>query len=579
MVDRRNMSVTKNAEVARVLKEIGLLLELEGKEPFKVKAYQRAVRSVSALGEDVAILADRNDLTSIPGVGKGLAEVIKSYLTTGNVEVLDELRTRVPIKIMELDAIPGVGIKTIKLVYEKLGVTDLDSLEKAANEVKLSKLPGLGLKTQEQILEGILVARSGLSRTLLADALSIATDLERQLRGLPVVNQLIIAGSARRRQETIGDIDILVEADDPKLVMETFVSLKDVSSVSAHGETKSSVRLSSGIQVDLRVVPKDSFGAGLQYFTGNVDHNVKLRAIAQKKGLRLNEYGLFRGEEKIAGMDESGIYKTLGMDLIPPELREDMGEIEAAQNKTLPNLIELKDIRGDLHSHTDQSDGKNTIEEMLDAAQAKSYEYYCVSDHTQSLTIANGMDESRLLQRIEEIDTLNASGRWKMKILKGAEVDILSEGSLDITDDVLSQLDLVTVSIHSRMKDDKKTMTERVCHALESKYVHILGHPTGRLLLKRPEFEIDLERVFESAKKNNIVMELNAHPQRLDLNAGNLRAATRIGLKVAINTDAHWTTELDHMQFGVYQARRGWLTKNDVINTFPLKKLMSTIKK
>jgi len=571
--------VTKNTEVARVLKEIGLFLEFEGKEPFKVKAYQRAVRSISALGEDVATLADRNDLTSIPGVGKGLAEVIKSYLTTGNVEVLNELRTRVPIKIMELDAIPGVGIKTIKLVYEKLGVTDLDSLEKAANEDKLSKLPGLGSKTQEQILEGIQVARGGLSRTLLADALSIATDLERQLRKLPGINQLVFAGSIRRRRETIGDIDILVEATDPKHVMSTFVTLRDVSSVSAHGETKSSVRLSSGIQVDLRVLPKDGFGAGLQYFTGNVDHNVKLRAIAQKKGLRLNEYGLFRGENKIAGMDESGIYKTLGMDFIPPELREDKGEIEAAQNNALPALIELKDIRGDLHSHTDQSDGKNTTEEMLDAAQAKGYEYYCVSDHTQSLTIANGMDESRLLQRIEEIDTLNTSGRWKMKILKGAEVDILSEGSLDIKDEVLSQLDLVTVSIHSRMKDDRETMTERVCHALESKYVHILGHPTGRLLLKRPEFEIDLERVFESAKKNNIVMELNAHPQRLDLNAGNLRAATRIGLKVAINTDAHWTTELDHMQFGVYQARRGWLTKNDVINTFPLKKLMSTIKK
>ncbi|MFW9958307.1 MAG: helix-hairpin-helix domain-containing protein, partial [Candidatus Odinarchaeota archaeon] len=391
--------MTKNAEVARVLKEIGLFLEFEGKEPFKVKAYQRAVRFISALGEDVATLADRNDLTSIPGVGKGLAEVIKSYLTTGNVEVLNELRTRVPIKIMELDAIPGVGIKTIKLVYEKLGVTDLDSLEKAANEDKLSKLPGLGSKTQEQILEGIQVVRGGLSRTLLADALSIATDLERQLRMLPGINQLVFAGSIRRRRETIGDIDILVEATDPKHVMSTFVTLRDVSSVSAHGETKSSVRLSSGIQVDLRVLPKDGFGAGLQYFTGNVDHNVKLRAIAQKKGLRLNEYGLFKGENKIAGMDESGIYKTLGMDFIPPELREDKGEIEAAQNNALPTLIELKDIRGDLHSHTDQSDGKNTTEEMLDAAQAKGYEYYCVSDHTQSLTIANGMDESRLLQR------------------------------------------------------------------------------------------------------------------------------------------------------------------------------------
>jgi DNA polymerase (family 10) len=579
MADRRRDSVTKNAEVAHVLKEIGLFLEFDGKEPFKVRAYQRAVRSITALGEDIAALAERDALTSIPGVGKGLADVIKSYLNTGRVEALDELRTRVPIKIMELDAIPGVGIKTIKLVYEKLGVTDLDSLEKAANDGKLSTLPGLGSKTQKQILEGIQVARSGLKRRLLADALSIATDLEKQLRKLPVINQLAIAGSARRRRETIGDIDILVEATDSKQVMDTFVSLRDVSSVSAHGETKSSVRLSSGIQVDLRVLPKDSFGAGLQYFTGNIDHNVKLRAIAQKKGLRLNEYGLFKDDKKIAGADESGIYKTLGMELIPPELREDKGEIEAAQNKTLPVLIELKDIRGDLHSHTDQSDGKNTIEEMLDVAQARNYEYYCVSDHTQSLTIANGMDEGRLLKRIEEIDELNASGRWKMKILKGAEVDILSGGLLDIKDEVLSQLDLVTVSIHSRMKDDKKTMTERVCRALENKYVHMLGHPTGRLLLKRSEYEIDLDAVFESARVYNVVMELNAHPQRLDLNADNLRAATGMGLKIAINTDAHWTTELEHMQYGVYQARRGWLTKSDVINTYPLKKMMSTIKK
>jgi DNA polymerase (family 10) len=562
-----------------MLKEIGLLLEFEEREPFKVKAYQRAVRSISALGEDVAALAERGELTSIPGIGKGLAETIQSYLTTGRVEILDELRTRVPIRIMELDAVPGVGIKTIKLVYEKLGVTDLESLERAANEDRLSNLPGLGEKTQQQILDGIRIAQSGMSRTLLADALSVASDVEEQLRRLPVIKQIIIAGSLRRRKETIGDIDILVDSQNPKLVMDTFVALKDVSNVSAHGDTKSSVRLSSGIQVDLRILPHDSFGAGLQYFTGNVDHNVKLRAIAQKKGMKLNEYGLFRESDRVAGANESDIYETLGMDLIPPELREDKGEIEAAQKRELPKLIELNDIRGDLHSHTDQSDGKNSIEEMLDAAQAKGYEYYCVSDHTQSLTIANGMDEARLLQRIEEIDDLNSSGRWKLKILKGAEVDILSGGELDIKDEVLSELDVVTVSIHSRMKDDRKTMTERVCHALENRYVHILGHPTGRLLLKRPEFEIDLETVFNVARKNNVVMELNAHPQRLDLNAGNLRAATRIGLRIAINTDAHWVSELDNMRFGVYEARRGWLTKENAINTYPLKKMMNMIKK
>ena len=571
--------MTRNAEVARVLKEIGLLLEIEGKDKFKPLAYYRGVRSITSLGEDVETIAKRDALTDIPGIGKGLSDVIKQYLETGEAEILTELRTRVPVRALELDSIPGVGPKTIKLVYDKLGVTDLESLERAANEGKLSNLPGLGEKTQTQIIEGIKVVRAGLERTLLADAMLAAEGIENALRKLKVIKKLEIAGSTRRRRETIGDLDILVVATDPEAVMVAFVKSDGVSSIQAQGPTKSSVRLDSGLQVDLRVLPDDSFGAGLQYFTGSVDHNVRLRSIAQKMGLRLNEYGLFKGEKKVAGEDEAGIYEALGLQWVPPELREDKGEIEAAQQGAIPVLLSRNDIRGDLHSHTDQSDGKNTIEEMLDAAQALDYEYYCVSDHTQSLTIANGMDESRLLKRIEEIDELNASGRWKMRVLKGAEVDILADGGLDIEDDVLSQLDVVTVSIHSKMKDTKETMTERVCHALENKYVHILGHPTGRLIGKRSELEIDLERVFETAHKHKVIMELNAHPQRLDLNAGNLRAATKIGLKIAINTDAHRISELENMQFGVFQARRGWLTSEDVINTYHLKELMKTIKK
>ncbi|MHA2352525.1 MAG: DNA polymerase/3'-5' exonuclease PolX [Candidatus Thorarchaeota archaeon] len=571
--------MTRNAEVARVLKEIGLLLEIEGKDRFKPRAYYRGMRSITSLGEDVESITKRDALTDIQGIGKGLSEVIKSYLETGDVELLNELRTRVPVKALELDAIPGVGPKTIKLVYEKLGVTDLESLEKAANEGRLSGLPGLGEKTQIQIIEGIQVVRAGLERTLLADALSAAEKIENDLRRLNVVKQLVIAGSTRRRRETIGDLDFLVDASEPETVMDEFVNSEGVATIIAHGPTKSSIRLDTGLQVDLRVLPSDSFGAGLQYFTGSVDHNVRLRSIAQKMGLRLNEYGLYKGKKRVAGKDEEGIYKKLGLQWVPPELREDIGEIEAAQDGNLPELVTLDDIRGDLHSHTDQSDGKNTIEEMLDAAQALGYQYYCVSDHTQSLTIANGMDEDRLLKRIEEIDEFNASGRWKMKILKGAEVDILADGGLDIEDEVLSQLDVVTGSIHSRMKDKKETMTERVCHAMENKYVHLLGHPTGRLIGKRSEFEIDLERVFETARKHNVIMELNAYPQRLDLNAGNLRAATKMGLKIAINTDAHRISELDNMRFGIFQARRGWLTPDDVINTYPLKKLMKSIKK
>jgi DNA polymerase (family 10) len=565
--------------VARILKEMGLLLQLEGANSFRVSAYSRAVRAINGLGEDIEVVAKRGELTDIKGIGKGFSGLINEYLATGDVEELEKLRTRVPIKVLELDSVPGLGPKKIKVLYDELGVTDLGSLEKAAKSGKIAELPGFSDKSQSQILDGIQVVKSGMERTLLAEAIVVAEKIEERLRKIPGVKQIELAGSSRRRRETIGDLDILVDASDPEVVMGTFVNIDGVSTIIAHGDTKSSVRLDTGLQIDLRVIPRESFGAGLQYFTGSVDHNVRLRALAQKKNMRLNEYGLLRNKKMVAGEDEEGIYEKLGLKWVPPELREDQGEIEAAQNDTLPDLIDLKHIRGDLHSHTDQSDGKNTIEEMLDAAQSKRYNYYCVSDHTQSLTIANGMDEARLLKRIDEIDDLNASGRWKMKILKGAEVDILAKGDLDIEDDVLSQLDVVTVSVHSRMKDSKDVMTERVCHALENKFVHILGHPSGRLIGKRAEFEIDLTRVFEVAKQNKVLMELNAHPERLDLNAGNLRTAVKEGLKIAINTDAHKIAELENMRFGIYQARRGWLTPKDVVNTYSLKKLMSILSK
>ncbi|MGD2072928.1 MAG: DNA polymerase/3'-5' exonuclease PolX, partial [Candidatus Thorarchaeota archaeon] len=529
----------KNKEVARALKEIALLLEVEGKDKYKPRAYLRAVRSITALGEDIEDIAERGELIEIPGVGKAISTKIESFLETGTIKLLEKLRKQIPVKVMELESIPSVGPKTIKLVYDQLKVTDLDSLETAALEGKIAELKGMGSKTQQQIIEGIKLIRSGLSRTLLSEAMFVANRFKIYLQNNSKVKQIALAGSLRRRRETVGDIDILVVASDEADISATFVNFEDVAEIIVQGPTKSSVRLENNMQVDLRVLPPESFGAGLQYFTGSKDHNVKLRSIALKKKMRLNEYGLFKGETKIAGDDEKSIYTTLDLDYIPPELREDQGEIEAAQEGRLPKLVNLEDIRGDLHSHTDQSDGHNTLEEMLDAAAEKGYDYYCVSDHTQSLTITNGMDETRLLARIEEIDELNASGRWNMKILKGAEVDILADGSLDIEDEVLAQLDVVTVSVHSRMKDSKEKMTERVSRALENKYVHILGHPTGRLIGRRSEFEIDLGTVFEIAEKNNIAMELNSYPSRLDLNAMNLRAAIGKNLKIAINTDAH----------------------------------------
>ncbi len=361
--------------------------------------------------------------------------------------------------------------------------------------------------------------------------------------------------------------------------MDSFVRFEGVADVLTHGPTKSSVRLTSGIQVDVRVLPPDSYGAGLQYFTGSIDHNVHVRTIAQKQGLRLSEYGLYRGDEQIAGKEEEGIYRALGLDYIEPELREDKGEIEAAQHHQLPDLVSLGQIRGDLHTHTDKSDGANSIEEMLEAASAKSYEYFCISDHTKSLTIAGGMTEEQILASINEIDEINSSGKWKMRALKGAEVDILPNGDLDISDEVLRQLDIVTASVHSKMKDTKEAITDRVCAAIQNRHVDILGHPTGRLLLKRSEYEVDLERIFETARTGGVVMELNSHPERLDLNDGNLRAAKRYGLKIAINTDAHRIGELDNMQFGVFQARRGWLEAKDVINTYPLKEMIKLLRK
>ncbi|MBD3405416.1 MAG: DNA polymerase/3'-5' exonuclease PolX [Candidatus Lokiarchaeota archaeon] len=580
MVERvGGVVLAKNAEIARALKELALLVEIEGKEKYAARAYKRAVRSITSLGEDIEAVANREELESIPGIGKGISKKIRRYLETGSIPLLERLRARIPVKVMVLDSIPGVGPKTIALLYHELGVTDLDSLEKAARDGKIALLKGMGKKTETQIIEGIDLVRSGLDRTLLADAMSVVETIRQKIQNVDGVNQVVIAGSYRRRRETVGDLDFLVDADDPELVMEAFSTLDNVQDVLVKGPTKTAVRLKSSLQMDLRVIPTESFGAGLQYFTGSVDHNVRLRGIARSMGLKLNEYGLYRDEELVAGEREEDIYESLGLAWITPELRENHGEIDAVKNGTLPHLVKLDDIRGDLHSHTDQSDGSNTIEEMLDAAAEREHEYFCVSDHTQSLTIANGMDEERLLERIEEIDTLNTSGKWDMMILKGAEVDILADGTLDITDDVLAQLDVVTVSVHSRMKDSKKVMTERVCTALENKHVHLLGHPTGRLIGKRAEFEIDLEPVFEVAKKNQVAMELNANPYRLDLNPGNLRAAINMDLKIAINTDAHKVSELDYMKFGIFQARRGWITKSDVLNTMALKDLQKWLKK
>ncbi|MHA1216334.1 MAG: DNA polymerase/3'-5' exonuclease PolX, partial [Candidatus Thorarchaeota archaeon] len=465
------------------------------------------------------------------------------------------------------------------LLYESLKITDLESLERAINEGHLKGLRGIGPKTITQIAEGIALVRGGMSRTLLSEALPIADAIVEHLKSSAPVTRIDVAGSLRRRKESVGDIDILVLSERPTDVTDAFVSYPDVSDVLLRGDTKTSIRLTNGFQVDLRLLPIESYGAGLQYFTGSKDHNVHLRSIAQRAGMKLNEYGLFKGEELVAGAEESEIYQSLGLQFIPPELREDQGEIEAARVGQLPSLVELGDIRGDLHMHTDHSDGVNTLEEMVEAAEALGYEYICIADHTKSLTVAKGMNEEQILRRIDEIDDLNSSGRWHVHVLKGAEVDILPDGTLDLEDDVLSQLDVVTVSVHSKMQMDRATMTERIIRAIEHKHVHILGHPTGRKLFKRPAYEVDIEAIFEAARGSGVAMELNAYPERLDLGAGHLRLAKRMGIQIAINTDAHRTSELHNMRFGVFQARRGWLEADNVINTRSLDDLVRLLKK
>ncbi|MCF2137126.1 MAG: DNA polymerase/3'-5' exonuclease PolX [Candidatus Thorarchaeota archaeon] len=569
----------KNQEIAKALHEIGVLLEIEGKDKFKPRAYARAARSLESLGEDIESIAQRGELEAIPGIGKAIAKKIEEYLETGTIATLEKLRKKIPIRVSELEAIPGVGPKTIKILYDHLKITDIESLEQALNAGLLKGLPRLGAKSIAQIAEGIALVRSGLHRTLLADAFEVAERIVEYLKGSSTLIRIEIAGSLRRRRETIGDIDILVQTEHPNEVAEAFTSFPEIADIIVQGDTKISIRLQSRLQIDLRLLPAESYGAGLQYFTGSKDHNVRLRSLAQQSGYKLNEYGLFRGDTRIAGSDEAEIYKALGLEYIPPELREDHGEIEAARNNTIPSLVEISDIRGDLHSHTNQTDGSNTIEEMIQAAEDRGFEYLCISDHTKNLTVANGMDEARILKRIEEIDELNSSGRWKLRILKGAEVDILQNGELDIDDAVLAQLDVVTVSVHTNMRMDKAAMTERICTALESRYAHILGHPTGRLLLKRPGYDIDLEAIFEVARKNNVAMEVNAYPQRLDLDAGNVRSAISHGLKIAINTDAHKTFDLDNLRYGVFQARRGWASASDVINTRSINDLLKLLKK
>ena len=568
-----------NLEVARALREIADFFAVKG-DRFRSRAYRRAAQRIESLTEDIREVHARGELRSIPGVGESIARVVEELITTGRCRLLEELRESMPGGIHELMKIEGIGPKTALLLHRKLGITTLEELETAVREGRLRTLRGFGPKVEENILKAIEIHRSAQRRFLLGQVLTTMEALERYMAGSEAVERVMIAGSARRRKETVGDLDLLVASERHLEVVERFVSLPEVVKVVSRGTTKSTVILRSGLQVDLRVVDPESFGSALQYFTGSKEHNIKLRRIAVRRGWKLNEYGLFdrRTGERIAGETEESIYRALGLDYIEPELREDRGEIEAAAEGRLPRLVRVEEVRGDLHMHTKWSDGTGTIGEMVEAARALGLEYIAICDHSKSMAIAHGLDEARLRKQMEEIERLNRELEG-FTVLSGVEVDIKRDGSLDLRDKVLKDLDFVVASVHSGFKSSKEEMTNRIVTALHNDYVRALGHPTGRLILKRPPYSVDLERVFEVAREQGVLMEINAFPNRLDLNDVNSRAAKEAGLRMSIGTDAHTPDQLRLLPLGVYVARRAWLEPKDVVNTLPVKELLRTLER
>ena len=568
-----------NQDIAKMFENLADLLEVKGANPFRIRAYRNAARVIDDLSRPVAELIEGgSDLTELPGIGKELANKIEQIVNTGGLSQLADLEAEMPAGIYGLLRIPGLGPKKIKSLYQELEIGSVEQLKKAAENQEIQKLKGFGKKTEQNILEEIRNKSWGAGRIRIDDAEKIARSYKKHLEKANGVIELAIAGSLRRRKETAGDLDILAVCEKGSDIMERFVDYESVEKVVSKGSTRSTTVLNDGLHVDLRVVPEESFGAALQYFTGSKAHNVAIRKIAGKQGLKINEYGVFRGDDRVAGKTEEEIYALLGMSFIEPELREDRGEIEAAAKNELPSLVRVKDILGDLHSHTDESDGRRTLEEMVLAAYRKGYRYLAVSNHSKSLTIAHGLDEKRLEKEIEQIDALQEKYE-DFTILKSIEVDILKDGSLDLSDDVLKKLDFRICSVHSEFKLSREKQTERIIRAMDNPYFSILGHPTGRLINQRKAYDVDLERVMEAARERGCHLELNAHPQRLDLDDTACRRAKEMGIKVAISTDAHGIEHLEHMRFGVGQARRGWLGPEDVLNTYEWKDLKKLLKR
>ena len=569
----------KNQEVARAFSEIADLLELKGDNPFRIRAYRRAAQNIESLSRDVAEMSEE-ELTTVPGIGKDLAAKVKEYIETGGMDALEALRREVPPGLTEVMSVPGVGPKTARLLYERLHVKGVDELERLARDGRLQGLPGIKRKTEENIIRGIEMLRRGKERQPLGRVLPLAEEIVERLGKVPAVKEICIAGSLRRWKETIKDIDILATSSDPGTVMNAFVRLPGVEEVLLKGPTKTSVVFSEGIQVDLRVVEEECFGAAIQYFTGSKAHNIRIREIALKKGLKVNEYGVFRESDgrRIGGRREEDVYRLLGLPYIPPELREDTGEVEAALEGRLPDLVRLEDIKGDLHVHSRWSDGGHSIEEIAGSAIRMGYQYIAVTDHSKGLGIAGGLTPERVLEQKKEVEALNKRLRG-FRVFAGVEVDIRSDGTLDLPDEVLREVEFVVASIHSGFKQSSEKLTMRLVSAMRNPHVHVIAHPTGRIIGERDAYEIDIDEFMRTARETRTVLEINAYPLRLDLNDRYSRKAKELGIPMVISTDTHIDTQYEFMRYGVAIARRGWLEAGDVINTMGRKKLEQFIKK
>jgi len=566
----------KNIEIAGVFRDYAVILEIKGENVFRIRAYEKAAQVLEGLPGDIERYASEGTLTEIPGIGKDLSGKIKEFLKTGKIESFEELKKSLPEGLPELLSIPSVGPKTVKLLYERAGVKNINDLEKAIREHKLDGIAGIKEKTIENIAGGISVVKRVKERMPLPVAIQLADEFISPLKELPEVKNIVCAGSLRRHKETIRDIDILITSENPRRVMDTFVVLPGVKEIQSHGETKSSVRTAGGIQIDCRVVEEKSFGAALLYFTGSKNFNINIRQRAVKQGLKINEYGVFKGDKFVAGHTEKDIFKLLKLEYVEPELREDNGEIELAQKFSLPRLVESGDIQGDLHAHSTWSDGSNSIREMADAAEKKGYSYIAITDHSQSLRVARGLSISDLAVKKKEIDKINKNSKG-FTVLYGTEADIGMNGDIDYPDEILRGFDIVVGAVHSGFRQSREQMTKRLIRACKNKFVNFIAHPTGRLWGSRDAYEFDFDEVLKAARDTNTHLEINSFPDRLDLNDLNCRKAKEAGVKLVINTDAHSTAHLGMISYGLMVARRGWLEAHDVINTFPLKELRKII--